>query len=424
MPEGIITNIINNIFHIFWLLSITIEPKHSYKKTVFITIFYTLLYQVFTVIVLCNMPHAIAIASSYFVAIIVFGAIYIFGISDSHPAKSLFFISVYYCLWTLVFNIISIVSGTFGGAGNIMIWMMRIALNLLFLLLYWIFFRRFLIRVYKGMKSGYKLASIISIQTFLMMSVIMIYNNVNKHYSNFMLFIIFYFYVFIITIYVALFIFIAQSVHKHQLEQMQMHEKLMLSQIEFYQKTEQKLRQTRHDFRHHNIVVAEFARNKDYKGILDYLHEYGIREDAKYFHILCNNLAVQHVLEAYINKAQEHGIVVKTNISTGVVPGISDIDLVSVIANIMENAINGCIKACRDRHIYISVQQRGAKLVIICQNTCVPEIVFKNGVPVNENRNGIGVESIKNSVEKYAGNVDFSASGGVFVCRAILSCVK
>lgn len=198
----------------------------------------------------------------------------------------------------------------------------------------------------------------------------------------------------------------------------------MLSQIEFYQKTEQKLRQTRHDFRHHNIVVAEFARNKDYKGILDYLHEYGIREDAKYFHILCNNLAVQHVLEAYINKAQEHGIVVKTNISTGVVPGISDIDLVSVIANIMENAINGCIKACRDRHIYISVQQRGAKLVIICQNTCVPEIVFKNGVPVNENRNGIGVESIKNSVEKYAGNVDFSASGGVFVCRAILSCVK
>lgn len=415
-----ITNIINNIFHVIWFICITMEPKYSRKKTIFIMSAAGIFYQMLMIAlsysgILGGMIYYVG----YGLAAVVFGIAYIFGVSASHSVKALFLMSAYYCLWTFIYSTISIVTGSFAGAGNIVIWLLRIGLNLFFLLLYQLFFKERVLRVYRDMKYGDSNIAILSLLSFYMLTLLLFYNENKHNYSAFYLCIMISTYAFMVVVYVVLFRFMAQSNHEWRFKQMQLHEKFLLAQISSYEETEQKARQTRHDFRHHNIVVAEFAKNRDYQGILDYLQKYEEEETEKYARTFCSNCAVNYALSAYVAQAEQKGIDIKMDIRLPDTSGISDYDLVSVFSNVMENAINGCMQTDKKRWITLSVRQKGKKLVIVCKNSCSSDILFENGIPKNKKRDSIGVESILQSVAKYSGDADFAAAGGVFTCSLI-----
>lgn len=431
--NALITNIINNIFHMIWLCCIALEPKHSWKKTVMIMAGTSIFFQFFALILLRYMGiytvlHDVSAPGfkvhyviGYIVAVFIFGGIYLFVVSASHPAKSLFLLSSYFSLWTLIYLIISMVTRTVSGAGNIQIWLLRIGLNLFFLILYFSFFRKRLLRIYKEVNSGYGTVSTLSILAFIMMTFLILYNESVQNRDFLYISMIFISCGFVMMVYVMLFRYIGQSDHARRLKQMESHEELLRAQIDSYEEMEQNIRRTRHDFRHHNMVVAAYAKDGDCQGILSYLQEYEDKEEGKYTRIYCVNSAVGNVLSVYVGKAKQKGIEIDTQIELCETGEISDYDLVSILANILENAINGCIQTDGDREIGISIRNKDKKLILICHNTCLPDIVFKNGRPQNKNRDNVGIESILNSVEKYSGDVDFCIKDGKFFCRVILN---
>ena len=224
-----------------------------------------------------------------------------------------------------------------------------------------------------------------------------------------------------IAVYIVLFRYMAQSDHANRMKQLQANEKFLQAQIDSYKKMGESARQTRHDFRHHSMVVAEYAKKKDYQGILAYLSEYDEKERGKYLEVFCKNHAADTVLSAYASRCEQSGIEISADVWLEETEGVSDYDLVTILANILENAVNGCMEAEEKRRIEMSVGRKGSKLVIVCKNTCAPDILFENNLPKNRERDGIGVESILSTAAKYSGVVDFSASDGDFVCRIILS---
>ena len=195
----------------------------------------------------------------------------------------------------------------------------------------------------------------------------------------------------------------------------------MLFRSDSYKKMGESARQTRHDFRHHSMVVAEYAKNKDYQGILSYLSEYDEKEREKYLEVFCKNHAVDTVLSAYASRCEQSGIEMSADIWLEEAEGVSDYDLVTILANILENAVNGCMEVSGERRIEMFVGRKSSKLVIVCKNTCALDVLFENNLPKNRERDGIGVESILSTAAKHSGVVDFSASDGVFVCQVILS---
>lgn len=126
-----------------WFCCIALEPKYSWKKTVMIMAGTTVFYQflalmlrytgIYTILSAHNVPgFKVHYVIGYIMAVFVFGGIYVFVVSASHPAKSLFLVSSYLSLWTLIYLIISLVTRTVSGDGNIQIWLLRIGLNLFF----------------------------------------------------------------------------------------------------------------------------------------------------------------------------------------------------------------------------------------------------------------------------------------------------
>lgn len=97
-------------------------------------------------------------------------------------------------------------------------------------------------------------------------------------------------------------------------------------------------------------------------------------------------------------------------------------DVCSIFSNMIDNAIEACIKI-NDKNISKSIKLRGTIVnqfaVIKCKNTKINDIVIKKDKIITDKidsvTHGIGINSIKNSVEKYDGNVEIDISDNDFL---------
>ncbi len=207
---------------------------------------------------------------------------------------------------------------------------------------------------------------------------------------------------------------------------MKLNHRLLERQMEILEESVESGKRLRHDARHHNAVIAEYARKGETKELLQYLNEYKKETDTPIAEAVCANSAVNNVLSAYTRKAKREGIDVTLDVELERNPGIPNIDLITILANAYENAIYGCVevkKRSKERKcfIHLMIGKKKNKLVICCSNTCKFDVEIKNGQPKPEVTGGIGVLSIIKTAENYDGEYDFKNDNGVFVFRLVMN---
>lgn len=207
---------------------------------------------------------------------------------------------------------------------------------------------------------------------------------------------------------------------------MKMNHRLLERNMELLEESAESGRRIRHDARHHNALIAEYARRGQNEELLQYLAEYKRETDEDAVQVICENTAVNNLLLAYTRKARREQIKVTLEVELDKNLTIPNIDLVTILANAYENAIYACIEVKkqskqRECSIYLMLKRKKNKLVIYCSNTCRIETELKNGQPKPEFTGGIGVLSIIRMAEKYGGEYDFKNDNGVFVFRLIMN---
>ncbi len=204
--------------------------------------------------------------------------------------------------------------------------------------------------------------------------------------------------------------------------QMEQHQTILIKKIEIMEEAEEENRHLRHDFRHHIRSIMEFAKNGETEQILAYLEEYDTEIGKTARKRLCTNSVIDNVLTVYGNQAEKEGIKVDYAITTDKDAGIKSVDMVAILANLMENAIHGCLESGKEQmDIRVQIGTKAGKFLIVVDNTCKDNIYFKNGLPKRKKRRGMGISSILKSVEKYGGNADFKTEEGRFISRIIIS---
>ena len=206
----------------------------------------------------------------------------------------------------------------------------------------------------------------------------------------------------------------------------QMNHRLLERQVEILEESVESGRRLRHDVRHHNAVIAEYARRGQKEELLQYLSEYDKETERGMVEMICANTAVNNVLSAYSRKARNAQINVRLDIEVSRNLTIPNIDLVAILANAYENAIYACMEVKKNQEgrecfIHLMLKIRKGKLIITCRNTCRIEVEFEDGKPKSEFTGGIGVSSIIRTAEKYHGECDFKNERGVFVFRLIMN---
>ena len=193
--------------------------------------------------------------------------------------------------------------------------------------------------------------------------------------------------------------------------------KLLLAQIEAEKVQLAADSQARHDRRHHNLVLLEFANNNDIESVREYLKSLVESESEVWGEVRhCENMTVNTVLTVYERRANESGIPVKILANASRDIPVLPQDLVIVIANLFENAVNAAAKLkSQEKSIDISIKETAQRLLIKVENPC------KENLTIDESLYGVGIRSVIATTNKYDGMYDFAAEDGIFSAKVSLN---
>ncbi len=223
----------------------------------------------------------------------------------------------------------------------------------------------------------------------------------------------------------AVFCRIADVVLEHA--ELTQRSRFLEMQAEQYQTLQNHMRQTRqlrHDFRQSVHILTALAEKEDLPGLQSYLREYEQRLDAEAPVNYCANAALNALFNYYKVMADAQGIQTNWQISLPEPLTISELDLASLLGNLMENAIAGCATAPEgERRFALSVEAMQCNcLYIVSTNSFDGKPRTNSGQYLSTKRDGegIGLLSISSVAEKYHGHARMSHEGTDFFVDVML----
>ncbi len=182
------------------------------------------------------------------------------------------------------------------------------------------------------------------------------------------------------------------------------------------------VREMKHDIENQLTVVNDMLKSKNYSSASEYLNKLGLYVRKANKICYTGNNAIDSIVNIKGSLADSIGIefICKVTIISGILA--DELDLCRIIANALDNAIEGCERADNPyKHIYISISEDKDKLSIIVSNTS--NEVDTNDLTSNKEKSGlhgIGISSIKSSVERLQGVSTFTYNEGIFTLRVVV----
>lgn len=189
---------------------------------------------------------------------------------------------------------------------------------------------------------------------------------------------------------------------------LEMQETQYLKQCKYMEETAR----VRHDFRHTLHTLKMLSEEKDYGALDLYLDKYLNTLPVNQIVSYCQNNSVNALLNYLVPSALEDDMKVSLKLVLPDELPVTDVDLCSILGNILENAINGGLTvSAADRSIQLSVTtHHDAWLCIVSTNIFDGVVKRKNDQyqTTRKNGHGIGLTSIQLTLEKYHGTVQFT----------------
>lgn len=133
---------------------------------------------------------------------------------------------------------------------------------------------------------------------------------------------------------------------------------------------------------------------------------------------------VDVVLNSKLQKMQELGITSDINVEFPQHSNILPKDLCTILANLLDNAIEAVEPLDTDRSISITIRRVNYFLFIRVVNTCSSAQQLA-AIPAttkeNKSLHGWGLKNVCDAVDKYSGTVEFNNDGGKFTANVMLS---
>ena len=203
--------------------------------------------------------------------------------------------------------------------------------------------------------------------------------------------------------------------------------KRLKEQLSIYETNEQAIRKYKHDLRHFSRVLMGYITEKDCESAEEYLKEFDTKLDEVTAVSFCDNRIVNEFLTIYSSRCQKKGFKLRAKANVPKIFPMEELDLTSLLANALENAIEAQeYVEPEKRSINVEIEYDGRKLRLRTKNPCAVETTFdEKGLPESTRpiKSGIGTQQIREVAEKYNGTASFNLEDGIFVVKAIMTCL-
>ncbi len=190
----------------------------------------------------------------------------------------------------------------------------------------------------------------------------------------------------------------------------------------YYQELEagqQMIRGLRHDMKNHLNIIHTLLQNEDYEDAVQYLNELD-EEFVTSAKVYCKNSTVNAVLNTKEQTSRDHGIHCDLKIDFAGSPGIDNINLCSLFANTLDNAIEACLKIPDASRRFLRLKARyksgyfSYELVNAKANAVTEESGYYKTSKTDAALHGFGLGNVRRIVEKYGGDMKISYSEDAF----------
>ena len=340
-------------------------------------------------------------------------------LSDENIFQTLFVFMTYAQVFLVIMFLSTLVSRVFFSSDDDAAMWIRSGMHLSALLAYAVFLKEKVDHFRKDFTQGWKPMAFMSVLYSIYIAYISVAAQVYPNDAQLLLFFL------LLAVMATGYGVVFQTIHYMKESalniQIERQQQILKQKLEIMQRAEEETKRFRHDVRHHMLNIAEYARNRQYEPLLAYLEQYGEEIEKTGLAHVCANPVIDNILMVFARQAEQNGIAMDCDIDVGYETGIRDLDIVAILANLMENAIHGCLNSGKNRiWIKVRIRSKGGKLSFLVKNTCVDENTVEGEQSGSLKDEGIGISSIRRSVERYGGDADFKSHGGVFTSRVIL----
>ena len=212
------------------------------------------------------------------------------------------------------------------------------------------------------------------------------------------------------------------SIHTKMMERENIYS---AKQAEVLRKNSASIRKIRHDMNNHLYVleslIDEDGENVEAKKYIEQM--IGKINQAKMY---CDsgNVQLDSIVNYKLSEAAEKDINIELNTKLPEIIEADMGDMVTVLGNILDNAIEAAQITDKDRYIKLDIKYKSGAMFITLKNSYDGRINAKNGVlktiKSNKIEHGIGLNSVQEVVQKYNGEVEMEYDDREFCIMIVL----
>lgn len=192
-------------------------------------------------------------------------------------------------------------------------------------------------------------------------------------------------------------------------------------QAEILEENYEEMRKFRHDMKNKLITIQQLVENGKIEEAKEYLAELEGKLTGLKAFSSSGYTVVDSVINYKLSKAQTEGIRVEANVKLPKELVFHTDDLVIVLGNLLDNAIEAAKKAEGDKYILLNFFFYRGVIELEIKNSFNGQVrKTENGFETLKDRkefHGIGLKSVKYVVDKYAGDIHFSYTDNEFVVK-------
>ena len=180
-------------------------------------------------------------------------------------------------------------------------------------------------------------------------------------------------------------------------------------QFRYYEDLEEKYQSSRkliHDMRNHLRAIEELYGNEEQeaKSYVEDLHQMLNKMGQTYY---TDNRMLNIILNDKVKKAVQEGITVDVKIGNISLDGMKDVDITTIFANLLDNAIEAAVQAAGEKFIAIQAEKFHDFHIIKLTNTKRQECKKKGHM-------GIGLVNVRNALERYEGTMEIKEENEIY----------
>ena len=191
-----------------------------------------------------------------------------------------------------------------------------------------------------------------------------------------------------------------------------------LKQMEVMSSSQENVRSVRHDIKNHLVAIESYVKRGENEEAIDYIHKV---IDASYGNkafVSTGNIEIDSILNYKAEQAKARNIEFEKDIKIPTELKIEGLDIVGILGNLIDNAINANMKLEEGRKISLTLKYSKNLFFITVWNPFNGNVLYLDNKIATTHKDkemhGIGLNNVNSIVQKYDGTMSISHEDKIF----------